>query len=109
MAVTMNAADILLSFSDYESDGMTFKEAMACNLPVITFDVGNCQLYFDDEKSGSIIAPDDDSLKRSIVYWLENKSTGRDKLLQLAMDLNSVAGKVSAIYQDVSNISKKNT
>ena len=99
MRIYMNAVDILVSFSNYESDGMVFKEAMACNLPVICFNVGNAQLYFGDEQSGSIIDKDYCSLKSKIIYWQKNASKGRAKLVSLSLDAKDTAGKLYEIYE----------
>jgi len=101
MPTYMNAADILVSFSDYESDGMTYKEAMACNLPVITFKAGNSDLYFDDQRSGSIITKDEEHLKEKIAYWLQHSSQGRKKLFEIEMDTSSVSLKLVNIYKSL--------
>ncbi len=102
MPIWMNAVDCLVSFSNFESDGMVFKEAMACNLPVITFNVGNAQIYLKDEIAGSIIEQDHDSLRDKIAYWKKvGRSQGRDYLLTFGMDRNSVAQTLVSIFAEI--------
>lgn len=102
MPTWMNAVDCLVSFSNYESDGMVFKEAMACNLPVVSFSVGNAPIYFKGNVAGSIIARDHEELKRSICYWKQiGRSKGRDHLLFLQMDRHSVAHQIRKIFEAI--------
>lgn len=104
MPVWMNAVDCLVSFSDFESDGMVFKEAMACDLPVITFEVGNASIYFKNELAGSVIAKSHNSLQEKIAHWKGvGKSKGRDYLLSLGMDKFSVARQLNGIFNEVAN------
>ncbi|MBU4264345.1 MAG: glycosyltransferase family 4 protein [Proteobacteria bacterium] len=100
MPLYMNAVNLLVSFSDYESDGMVFKEAMACNLPVITFDVGNAKVYFGDETAGSIIQKDIKQLYEKMLFWMKKPSYGSKKIADLGMDIENVGEKLLAIYNE---------
>lgn len=44
----MNAADVLLMTSDWEGSPNVIKEAMACNLPIVTTDVGDVREVIGD-------------------------------------------------------------
>jgi teichuronic acid biosynthesis glycosyltransferase TuaC len=104
MPYWMNAVDCMVSFSDFESDGMVFKEAMACNLPVITFDVGNARIYFKNENAGSIIESRHEFLKDKIAHWKAiGRSHGRDYLLSLGMDEDTVARNLMAVIEQIAN------
>jgi glycosyltransferase involved in cell wall biosynthesis len=104
MPIWMNAVDCMVSFSDFESDGMVFKEAMACDLPVITFDIGNASLYFKHEYAGSLIGRDHNELKEKIVKWKKTgRSKGRDYLLTLGMDKYSVAQQLKNTFEEIAN------
>jgi len=99
MSTYMSAVNILVSFSKFESDGMVFKEAMACNLPVITFDVGNAEMYFGDGFTGSVIDVKTSDFKEKIIYWLNaGRTNGRNKLITLGMDNIEVTKKLYEIY-----------
>lgn len=101
MPLYMNAADLLVQFSHFESDGMVIKEAMSCNLPVISFAVGNAELYLDGSVAGSIIKDDTTELKQKIVFWKKQQSTGREKIYSLTMDSKSVGEQLIKIYHSV--------
>jgi len=99
MNIYMSAVNMLVSFSKFESDGMVFKEAMACNLPVITFDVGNAKIYFGDGIVGSVIDEKTSVFKEKIIYWINaGRTKGRKKLLALGMDNMKVTKKLHDIY-----------
>ncbi len=100
MPIWMNATDLLISFSNYESDGMVFKEAMACNLPIISFDIGNARRYFgSDEGCGSIISPEFEQFREKILYWKnKGRSAGRKQLLQFGLDIGTVSKNISDVY-----------
>lgn len=98
----MNAVDLLVSFSDFESDGMVFKEAMGCNLPIVTFDIGNVSIYIPNGTVGTIIGRDHKQLRMAIEYWLDRgRSEGRAYLETLDMSLEAVSRKILSIYGDV--------
>lgn len=100
MPYWMNAVNCMLSFSYFESDGMVFKEAMACDLPVITFNVGNAEIYFAKEIAGSIISRSTSELKEKISYWRkQGRSNGREQLMSLGMNSHSVANKIVGIFK----------
>lgn len=109
MPIWMKSADCLVSCSIFESDGMVFKEAMAVNLPVITFNVGNAKIYFGDGTAGTIIQDSFDAFQDALTDWkMKGRSKGADKLLALKMDTISTAGKLSDALEKVSQLSSTN-
>lgn len=59
MPVYMNACDVLLVTSSHEGSPNVVKEALACNLPVVSVDVGDVRTLLSPIK-GCIVCTDDD-------------------------------------------------
>lgn len=98
----MAASDIVVSIGKYESDGMVVKEAIACNTPVVSTDVGNSKIYVKDG-CGVITTPTPEQTYKSIKYILENPNKfkdGREKLVRLGQDMTTTANKLHAIYEE---------
>ena len=96
----MNAADVLLLTSFWEGSPNVIKESMACNLPIISVNVGdvnevikntfNCFLV---DYSASEIAE-----KLKIIYDNRLPSNGREKISQFNDEI--IAKKIIQIYED---------
>lgn len=95
----LNAGDLLLLTSSHEGSPVILKEALACNLPVVSVDVGDvreklmlvagCEVCDDD--SPDTIAQ---ALKRAIDY--DKPTNGRDSVLDLSWEL--IAQRTIAVY-----------
>lgn len=74
----MNAADALLLTSDSEGSPTAVKEALACNLPVVSLDVGDVRRRLAGVEP-STVATSDGELVRGLVDVLErgDRSNGR--------------------------------
>lgn len=77
----LNAADAVLITSRYESGPMTIKEAAACNVPVVSRDVGFAREVLEDI-TNSYVVDDDDALQTRLVDVLETDepTDGRDQI-----------------------------
>jgi teichuronic acid biosynthesis glycosyltransferase TuaC len=98
-----NAADIHLLTSDFEGSPNSVKEAMACNTSVVSTDVGSVKELLENVK-GSFVSSSDDSkeLARLVEIALNSKEqNGREKIIQLELDIDCVAKKLKEIYLKV--------
>jgi len=96
-----NAADLLLMTSLHEGSPCVIKEAMACNLPIISTDVGDVSEIIANTDGCSISAPNAESLKSTISLILKNnmRTNGREKVKRL--ELSSVIQKQISLYKSL--------
>jgi glycosyltransferase involved in cell wall biosynthesis len=96
-----NAADVFLLTSQSEGSPNTIKEAMACNCPIVTTNVGDVKTVIGTTK-GCYIALHDirdiaDKLKKALYFC--SKTTGRERIINLGLDSNTIAEKIIKIYK----------
>lgn len=99
----LNAADVLLVTSLEEGSPNTVKEAMACNLPVVTVKCGDVTDRLERVTPGCITGYDTKMLAESMATILDDKqrSNGRVELLNQELDQGSVAKKLINVYKSV--------
>ncbi|TFG89930.1 MAG: glycosyltransferase [Candidatus Atribacteria bacterium] len=106
MPLLMNAADMLLVTSYYEGSPQIVKEAMACNIPVVSTDVGDIKRNYGDLPGCFITGYDPadiaGKIDEAIGFRRAGMSTGgRDRLFLLGLDPDTVTGALSAVYSSV--------
>lgn len=86
MYIYMNAADVLLLTSKREGSPNSVKEAMACNLPVVSVDVGDVAERLA-RVSQAAVHTDDDALTESLVEILQSgkQSNGRQIISEISL------------------------
>ena len=97
----MNSADVLLLTSFWEGSPNVIKEAMACNLPIISTDVGDVKNVIAGAHNCFIISFDKGSIvdKLSIVKNNRERSNGREKIRHLSDEI--IAKRISNIYEKI--------
>jgi len=100
VAYYMNAADAVLLTSDHEGSPNTVKEAMACNVPVVSTDVGDVRerlLRVEPSAVGTEI----DELVSGLTDVLRSgeRSNGRKVVQEVSWD--RIGGRILEIYNDV--------
>jgi len=100
MPLLMNAADALLITSRHEGLPNAVKEALACNLPVVSTDVGSIRERLEPV-SLSTVGTTDAELVDALVRVLEHggRSDGRESVADL--DTDRVAQRLEGVYRDV--------
>jgi teichuronic acid biosynthesis glycosyltransferase TuaC len=96
----MNACDVLLITSQHEGSPTVLKEALACNLPIVSVDVGDVQSRIG-HVPGCAVCDDDapDTVAAGLVKVLmENRRIpGREQVISL--DVRLVVQKILEVYR----------
>lgn len=103
-----NASDVCILTSFHEGSPNTIKEAMACNRPVISTDVGDVREVFGDIEGCYISSFDPADVTEKIRLALDfgltkDRTDGRDRIIDLGLDSETIAGKLIALYDKVLN------
>lgn len=113
VAIYMNAADCLLHTSDTEGSPNVIKEALACNCPIVTTDVGDvserlegldgCYIIHDDDcrfsdphRAAELIATE---LGKAIKY--NRRTEGRKRIIIDKLTVEDVAVRILNEYKEV--------
>jgi glycosyltransferase involved in cell wall biosynthesis len=101
MPVYMNACDVLLLVSDGEGSPMVIKEAMACNLPIVSTAVGDVPEVIGGTRGCFLCTQEPADVAEKIHLALNNRerTNGRGKINYLQQ--GETAKKILAIYEEV--------
>lgn len=93
----MNASDVLLLTSRYEGSPNTVKEAMACNLPIVSTDVGDVSERLGPVDNSYVCQDKEMLFERTLrVISSGERSNGRD-FVQL-VSLETMGNKIINVY-----------
>ncbi len=96
----MNTADVVLVTSDYEASPMVIKEAMACNIPIVSTDVGDTRLVIG-ETEGCYLSerdPKDITAKIKMALNYGKRTNGRKRMREMELDVDAALEKTFNIY-----------
>ena len=100
----MCAADVLVLTSLNEGSPNVVKEAMACNCPIVSTDVGDVS-WITNGVEGTYVAktfsPKDMASLVQKALDFKGRTRGRERLLEFDLTTEKTAQKVVAIYKDV--------
>lgn len=103
MADNIAAADVLLMTSLSEGSPNVIKEAMACNIPIVTVNVGDVKRTIGETSGCTIVDNYNvDELSNAILNNLNFEHTkGRERLISLKLDSKIVAKEIVGIYKNI--------
>lgn len=101
VALRMNASDCLLVTSLHEGSPDLVKEAMACDLPVVSVPCGDVRERLQDVEPGGVRPYDAAQLAELVETVLEQgqRSNGREQLFKQGLDIPSVTERVLNVYR----------
>ena len=99
-----NAADVVVLPSFYEGSANAVKEAMACNRPLVTTDMGDCRERIEGVAGCYVansynVAEFTELLMRALEYI--KKTRGRERLMKDEISASQIARKLTDIYENV--------
>ncbi len=101
MPLYMNACDALALASDFEGSPMVIKEAMACNLPIVSVDVGDVAEIMGDTEGCYLCerTPEDMAAKLRLALARGGRTDGRRRVAHLSLE--ATARQILAVYERV--------
>ena len=101
--VHLNSADLLLLTSRWEGSVNAVKEAMACNIPVISTEVGDVRRNLDGVIHCHITTEDPADISDKIGQVLASnaRSDGRERIKEIGLDSESIAKRIVKAYSSV--------
>lgn len=99
----MNAMDILLTPTDYETGPLVVREAMACGKPVVSTDVGDVRECYGDLPSLFLCGwtAEDVATRLREAAGFKGPFLGRERLRELGIGLDQVGVRVLEVYRTV--------
>lgn len=97
----MNACDVFVLASEYEGSPTVIKEAMACNLPVVSVDVGDVGEVIGGTEGCFLCerTPDDLAAKLALALARGERTDGRGSIQRLSLE--SIADRLITEYESV--------
>ncbi|MCD4680710.1 MAG: glycosyltransferase, partial [Bacteroidales bacterium] len=103
VCLLMNAVDISLMTSTSEGSSQFVKEAMACNCPIVSTDVGDVRQNIKNLEGCYITSFDsqDVAKKLDLAFKFGKRTKGRERIYELGLDIKTVTQNIISIYEKV--------
>lgn len=100
----LNGSDVALLTSISEGSPQFIKEAMACNCPIVSTDVGDVKEVIGNTRGCFITSFDPSDVAEKIKMALEfrrkeGQTTGRKRIIELGLDSETIAGRIIEVYK----------
>jgi glycosyltransferase involved in cell wall biosynthesis len=102
MPVLYNAADVVLQTSYCEASPTVVKEALGCEVPVVSTDAGDSRQVMDGVQWCAISGDDPDELAKHLLAARGRRAlNARQRLIDQELDLAQVAKRIVGVYEQV--------
>ena len=107
--VWLNASNVLLLTSFHEGSPTIIKEALACNLPIVSVNVGDVSEHINGIEGCYIALPDPNDLaaKLFLVHCRKGRVVGRFKMREFSLE--RIACQLRIVYDEVVQSSSERT
>lgn len=104
----LNACDLALLTSISEGSPQFIKEAMACNCPIVSTDVGDVKWVVGNTEGCYLTSFDikvtSDKLREVLEFAAKvGRTKGRERIIQLGLDSETIAKEIIEVYRKVLN------
>jgi len=97
-----NAADVVLQTSFCEASPTVVKEALACEVPVVSTDAGDARDVMEGIPNCAVCGEDSNELAVRLLAARGRRATrARDRLLAMGLSLDEVARRIVEVYKQV--------
>jgi glycosyltransferase involved in cell wall biosynthesis len=102
----LNCSELLLLTSISEGSPQIIKEAMACNCPIVSTDVGDVRQVIGNTEGCYITNFEPTDVAQKIQFAFDFSTTrgrtkGRERILELGLDAETVANRIMDVYRKV--------
>jgi len=101
MPLYFNAADCLILTSDFEGSPTVVKEAMACNLPIVSVDVGDVSKRLTGVFPSCVVSRDPVSLGSALIKILEHGQRSNGSEIIKPISEEHIADRIAGIYRRI--------
>jgi len=103
VACLMNAVNACLMTSHSEGSPQFIKEAMACNCPVVSVDVGDVKELLEGVKHCYLAKYDIQDIAEKLNLLFENgeRTNGKEKISNMHLDSTSIARRILEVYNSI--------
>ena len=104
----LNSSSCLLLTSRWEGSPNIVKEAMACNIPIVSTNVGDVEWLLDGVEGCFVVNHNENEIGDAILNALNfsnlnRKTMGRKKIIDLQLDSSSISSKIISLYENIKN------
>lgn len=97
--LSLNAADVLVLTSYFEGSPNVIKEALACNCPIVSTNVGDVKERVYNVENSFVCDFDADKIAQKITQILEKCNRSNGQLHTVEIDIENIAKKLINIYK----------
>lgn len=97
----MSACDVLVLVSDGEGSPMVIKEAMACNLPIVSVPAGDVPEVIGDTEGCYLCSQDPQDVAEKLELALQRgkRTNGRERIGH--MEVGAISRRIISLYEDL--------